>query len=61
MSTSKVKIATASFSAKYKSKREIWNFLTVKVAAYLPPYENITIYHMKDLVSGQKKVTITLI
>jgi len=30
--------------------------LTVDVRAYLPPYECVTIYHLKDLISGAKKV-----
>ena len=52
----KTKISAATFSAKYKSKREIWFFLTVDFKAYLPSYETVTIYHLKDLVSGKKKV-----
>jgi len=44
------------FSAKFRGKRECWNFLAVDVGAWLPPYENITIYHMRDLISGKKSV-----
>ena len=44
-----------SFASKYKSKREVYNFLTVDCHAYLPPYDNLTIYFLKDLVSGAKK------
>ena len=43
------------FASKYKSKREVYNFLTIDCHAYLPPYENLTIYFLKDLVSGAKK------
>ena len=43
------------FAAKYKSKREVYNFLAVDCHAYLPPYDNLTIYFLKDLVSGRKK------
>ncbi len=46
--------ATA-FASKYKSKREVYNFLAVDVKAYLPAYDTITIYFLKDLVSGAKK------
>ena len=49
------KIASASFSAKYKSKAEIFRFLTVDVKCYLPKYENITIYFLKDVIKGSKK------
>ena len=36
-------ITSAAFAAKFKSKYEIYNFLTIEVKAYMPPYENITI------------------
>ena len=49
-------MAAKTFSAKFRSKKEVWTFLTVEVGAYLPPYENVTIYHLKDLISGAKKV-----
>jgi len=29
----------------------------MECGAYMPPYENITIYHMRDLVMGTKKVS----
>ena len=44
-----------SFMAKYKSKRECYNFLTVQVEVYLPAYETVTIYFLKDIISGKKK------
>jgi len=50
-------MAAKTFSAKFRSKKEVWNFLTIEVGAYLPPFENITVYHMKDLLSGSKKVS----
>jgi len=48
-------ITAMSFASKYKSKREVYNFLTVDCHAYLPSYDNLTIYFLKDLVSGAKK------
>lgn len=50
-------MAAKTFSAKFRSKKEVWNFLTIEVGAYLPPRENVTVYHMKDLLSGTKKVS----
>lgn len=44
-----------AFAAKYQSKRECYKFLTIQVEAYLPPYENVTIYFLKDVISGTKK------
>ena len=48
-------VTATSFAAKYKSKREVFNFLTMDVKAYLPAYDTISIYFLKDLVSGKKK------
>ena len=48
-------MTAAAFAAKYKSKRECYTFLAVDVQAYLPAYDTITIYFLKDLVSGAKK------
>ena len=48
-------MSAAEFAAKYRSKREIYLFLTLNCLAYLPRYENITIYFLKDLAWGTKK------
>ena len=48
-------MTATAFASKYKSKREVFNFLTMDVKAYFPSYETISIYFLKDLVSGQKK------
>ena len=50
-----VKVSAKTFAAKFKSKREVYNMLTVDAKAYLPKYETITIYFLKDLISGTKK------
>ncbi len=44
-----------AFASKYKSKREVYNFLTIDCHAYLPPYDTLTIYFLKDLIGGRKK------
>ena len=43
------------FAAKFRSKREVYNFLHIDVKAYLPPYDVLTLYFLRDLVSGAKK------
>ena len=48
-------ISAIEFASKYKSKREVYNFLTLEVKAYLPNYDTITIYFLKDLIYGKKK------
>jgi len=47
------------FASKYRSKREVFNFLTMDVKAYLPSYDTVTIYFLKDLVMGSKKCKYT--
>ena len=39
-----------SFSAKYRNKREIYTFLTVDGEVYLPPFETVTVYYLKDII-----------
>ena len=51
----KQQVTAAAFSAKFRSKREIYVFLTVDAKAYLCNCDNLTIYFLKDVVSGKKK------
>lgn len=53
------RISSKEFAAKYRSKREIYNFLATDVGVYLPPYDNVTIYFIKDLLFGRKKMLST--
>ena len=47
-----VGVSSKEFSAKYRSKKEIFNFLAADVGIYLKPFENVTIYFLKELMSG---------
>ena len=51
----KQQVTSAAFGAKFRSKREIYVFLTVDVQAYLCNCDNLTIYFLKDLVNGKRK------
>ena len=48
-------ITEQEFSAKFKSKAEIYFFLTVQCKAYLPRKEHVTMFFLRDLFSGDKK------
>ena len=50
-----VRVNAAEFAAKYRSKPECFSFLTVKVKAYLPSVDTVTVYFLRDLVSGKAK------
>ena len=53
------RVAPASFSAKYNSKREVWRFLSSEAGVHLPPYETVTIWHMRDLIAGKRRMIKT--
>ena len=48
-------ISGQKYGARFKSKRECHRFLTVDAGAYLPGHHVITVYFMRDLISGKKK------
>ena len=48
-------VTAASFGSKFRSKRQIFVFLTVDVQAYLCSCDNLTIYFLKDLIAGKRK------
>ena len=60
-------ITAASYGSRFKSKKDVFGFLTVEVGAFLPSYHTVSIYFLKgkypflfespcaDLISGQKK------
>ena len=55
-SIGKVQITATEFAAKFQSKREVYRFLSSDVKAYLPNYEAVTVWHLRDLASGKKKL-----
>ena len=40
------------FSAKFATKGEVYRFLVTEAMVYLPPYETVTIWHLKDLAAS---------
>ena len=48
----KVSVDAAAFGAKFQSKGEVYRFLTHDCGTYLPKYDTVTVYHMKELASG---------
>lgn len=44
--------------AKFSSKKDIYLFLSAEVGAYLPPCSLVSIYFLKDLMRGSKKVSL---
>ena len=52
-----VKIDQKIFSAKYSTKGEVYRFLATEAMVYLPSYDTVTIWHLKELANGTKKVS----
>ena len=50
----KAKITAAEFGAKFNSKREVFRFLSAECHVYLPSYESVTIWHLKDIAAKKK-------
>lgn len=50
-----IKILTKDFATKFRTKGEVYRFLDNDVDAYLPPQECVTIYFLKDLMTGKRK------
>ena len=48
-------ISAKEFAAKFSTKYEVYNFLTVECSAYLPDCKCVTIYWLKDIISKKKK------
>ena len=55
-----VGINVKEIAAKFRTKREIYNFLILDCKIYLPAYETVTIYFMRELIMGLKKGKIYL-
>ena len=51
----RTELTTKEFSAKYESKREVYNFVAVDCGFYVPDYDQVTIYFLKDIMTGKKK------
>ena len=50
-----VKVSAKEFGAKFRSKYEVYRFLTVDACCYLSSYQTVSIYFLKDLATGTKK------
>ena len=49
-------VTAAEFAAKYRSKREVYRFLANDVRAYVPSYETVTVWHLRDIASGARQL-----
>ena len=55
-----IAINLAQLGAKAKSKNEMYRILTVEAKIYLPPQKECSIYFIRDIFLGKKKVIVCL-
>ena len=55
-----IAINLAQLGNKAKSKNEMYRILTVEAKIYLPPLKECSIYFIRDIFLGKKKVIVCL-
>ena len=50
----KVGVTSSEFSQRFSSKQECFRFLASECQIYLDTYETMSIYHLKDIISGNR-------
>jgi hypothetical protein len=50
----KVRVPVSQVAAQMSTKKEVWDFLTQGYGAYCPDKNTVTIWHLKDMMSGTK-------
>jgi hypothetical protein len=48
-------VTTAEFAAKFKTKREIFRWLTHDLGLYCPPFDVVTVWHLRDLAACKRR------
>jgi hypothetical protein len=50
-----VRVPVQAFGAKFQTKKEVYDFLTVDCKSYQPPLDTVTIWHLRDQSMGKKR------
>ena len=50
----KVDVTSTEFSQRFSSKQECFRFLASEVGAYLDDYKVMSIFHLRDIISGNR-------
>ena len=51
-----VNIPANEFGVRYGNKNDIFRFLSTEVGIYLPHRNHITIWHLRDLAAGRRRI-----
>ena len=49
------KVSVKEIHAKYSTKQELYKFLAARNNVYLPHHKHLTIWFLRDVLSGKKK------
>ena len=49
------RVSVKEIAAKYSTKIELYKFLAARNNVYLPHHRHVTVYFLKDVMSGKKK------
>ena len=52
----KIRVPVAEFGAKFSTKKECYDFLSQQAGCYIPPKDTVTIWHLRDLAMGVKRI-----
>ena len=52
----KVDVLASDFNQRFSSKGEVWKLLATEVGAYLDDYKVMSVYHLRDVVSGNRTI-----
>ena len=55
------KLNIKALGTKFQSKHEMYRFLTTEADKHLPPQKECSIYFIRDIISGEKKVSFKAI
>ena len=51
----RVSVNATEFSSRFSSKMECFRFLSTECGVYLDDYKVMSIYHLRDVMAGQRR------
>lgn len=51
-----VRVPVKEWASKYSSKSECYQFVCMELHAYLPGKECVSVYYLRDLIQGKRKI-----
>ena len=48
------RVTAAEVKAKFQNKPETYHFCTHELGLYLPPFDTVTVWHLRDLITSKR-------